>query len=232
MDTAGWAVLLGAIGTALGAGGAFLLQWLQARHAINKQDRADALLEWREIAHDLGERLERHQQEIEAQKTEVARISQCHVQCQVENAELRGEIRLLQSAVRRLQGLADDEAPATVVPATLVAGLDGTILQASPAITPLLHWMAREVIGKNAETLLPERYRQALRDELAALAASGQVPWTEKVLLVHGLTKEGSEVPVSVALAAWQDRGKWLISAEIQRRRPTGNTQLVTGPAP
>jgi PAS domain-containing protein len=127
----------------------------------------DALLEWREIAHELGERLERHQQEIEAQKAEVARISQCHVQCQVENAELRGEIKLLQSAVRRLQGLADDEAPATVVPATLVAGLDGTILQASPAITPLLHWMAREVIGKNAETLLPERYRQALRDELA-----------------------------------------------------------------
>src|SRR4051812_6237855 len=97
---AGWAI----IGGVITAAGAVVINLLTTRHKLGKQERADALKEWRELTHHL-------QRRVDELNAGVFRLHESHARCQAENAELRGEIRLLQATVQRLQGLTGDELP-------------------------------------------------------------------------------------------------------------------------
>ena len=61
--------------------------------------------------------------------------------------------------------------------------------------------------------------REAHRRGMEAIRSTGVPPWTERVVVGHGLTKDGQEVPVSITLSGWQDKGSWMLSAEVRRRQ-------------
>ncbi len=209
--TALW-VTLGSMVAALFTGlGALMGQYFQAQ----KTKRADALAEWKEI-------VSQQQVDVDELTQEVRLLQEDRAKCRIENAEMKGEMKLLQATVRRLQGLAGDEAPSVVTPAIIIADLDGTIYDASPAIAPILHWLPKELRGKNVELLVPERLRQQHFLGLSKAKASGTPPWTEKAIVTHAREKDGGEVPVAINLYGWQDRtGNWLVSAEIKLRQAT-----------
>lgn len=185
--------------------------WYQQR----KQNRADALKEWQEIVKELKEK-------DATQETEIKELHKAHHKCELENADLKGEIRLMQSTLRRLQIATGDTPPASVIPGAIVADLDGNIKVATPALTLILHWMPNDLKGKNIEMIVPERLREQHRIGLKRIKDLGQPPWPEKTIITYALTKEGSEIPVAINLSSWQTQGgDWLLSAEIRPRQTT-----------
>jgi PAS domain S-box-containing protein len=239
MDT-GWAIALGSAVTALLSGLAvFYRDWLRdrkdrremdAKKAAGEQEsvrvtRADAISEWKEYADRLEKRLDAADADIkhgrEQHEADYRQWAEKQGLCQKEAAELKGEVRLLQSVVQRLQGLAKDEAPAVSVPGLIIADVNGTVREFSPSLTPLLHWLPAQMRGKNVSVLVPERLREAQAAGLKKVAETGQPPWTERSVLTHALTREGEEVPVTITLSGWQtEKGDWLLSAQIQKRSP------------
>ncbi len=198
----------------------------EARETARRMRRADSLSEWKAIAEKLQEDADTLMKEVRDTKAEhskeIRQLQADHGKCLVENAKRDGEIRLLEATVRRLQGLTGDEAPSVITPAVIIADLDGTIFDASPAIAPILHWLPKELRGKNVELLVPERLRQQHQLGLSKAKAGGPLPWTEKAILTHAREKNGGEVPVAINLYGWQDRtGNWLVSAEIKLRQAT-----------
>jgi PAS domain S-box-containing protein len=153
----------------------------------------------------------------------VAEAQRQEALCQIQLAEMRGEIRLLQATVRRLQEGVGDEAPAVTAAAMITADLaKGIIRQVSPGIGPLLHWTQKDLLGKPVSTLLPESLRAAHDEAFTKLAASGQLPWSERTILTKALRGDGGELPVAINLTGWKTpNGDWMISAEIKRRRHT-----------
>jgi PAS domain S-box-containing protein len=236
----GWVVAATALITALLAGlAAFWRDWLKDRKdaraavvvrqesesVVARKGRADAIEEWKEYADRLERRLDAQDLDIkhgrEQHEADYRQWAEKQGLCQKEAAELKGDVRLLQATVQRLQGLAKDDAPAVSVPGLIITDISGVIKEFSPSLTPLLHWLPGQVRGKNVSTLAPERLREAQAAGLRKVAETGQPPWTERVVLTHALTREGEEVPVSITLSGWQtDKGDWLLSAQIQRRSP------------
>lgn len=209
-----WAAAGVVLGGALASLGAWLLKFIPLRNKIQREERADALVEYQKIT-------ERYQGEIVQLRTELHAVNELHWRCEIEQERLRGEVKVLTQSVQRIQAHVGDESPATIQPTLVIANLDGIIKHISPAVAPMFHWMPTELIGKNIETLMAERYKLAHRTALEALKSTGSVPWTERVLLGHALTKDGKEFPVAVTLSAWKDDKQvhgYSVSAEIRQR--------------
>jgi PAS domain S-box-containing protein len=240
-DTTGWWVAGATLLTALVAatGGAVVsilvsrsnqrIKEAESRAKIDADARAGTVQEWRELTHATQERFEaqqqRHDEQVVAWQKQHGELServyalhQTNAECEKDRAGQAGEIRLLQAAVQRLQAQAGDTLPA-VSAAVILADTEGTLRVVSPAISLILHWHPAELVGKNVEKVIPERFRAAHREGLARFRATGTPPWTERVISTFALTGDGSEVPVAVTLSGWQSvKGEWFVSAEVRRR--------------
>lgn len=87
-----------AASSAVTAGGAWLINFLKVRQQHRIEDRRDALAEWREIANG-------QQVQLSQLQKQVYELLLSHAQCEKQNAELRGEVQLLQLKVQQLQQL-------------------------------------------------------------------------------------------------------------------------------
>src|SRR5207249_1722454 len=121
------------------------INFMRVRREVAASARKDTIDEWRQITDRMQLQLdeclgERHKQAVTL-------------------AEQAGEVRLLQITVQRLQAVTGDDLTAALQPAIVTADLEsGVIRQASPAITPLTHWLVKDLIGKSVEVLIPERF--------------------------------------------------------------------------
>jgi PAS domain S-box-containing protein len=195
-----------------------------------KAKRTDALEEWQEIAEKQQRDFDRVIVELRDTQSQVRAAEVREAQCQVKVARLEGDVRLLESTVRRLQRLAGDEAPVTVMPGLVIADAKGIIQVASPALTPILHYLPNELRGKSVEVLMPDRYKEAHRTGLAAITQTGQPPWSDKAVIGEALTKEGEEIPVIITMSGWRTvSGDWLISAEIRPQSNAYGSSVTVG---
>jgi PAS domain-containing protein len=205
MDASGWVAIGTAIVAILTAIGSIVMNFQSKRGEIKKSEyelekakQDDAITQWKDLVTEIAENFEKHRTDSDRQKSElqtelnnqrqlftqeinkhremIHQLELSHSECRIQNAELKAEVRFLQDAMRRVQGATGTESPASVLPAQITAGLDGIITQASPAVTPLLHYLAKELIGQNVEVLIPERYKIKHRAGLAALAGAGPHP--------------------------------------------------------
>ena len=230
----GSAGLLALLASGITAAGTALVTILATVHKNRKETRADALAEYQAL-------VERLQKELDAHTAAMAIVQARLTDCEVDRAELRGELKLQATLIRRLQVRTGDEAPTTVLPAVVVADSQGIIMLASPAITPMLHWLPSELRGKNIEVIIPERYRTAHRISFTNAALHTEPPWPDRSIIGHALTKYGQEVPVYISLSGWRTHnGDWQISAETRLRSLQGLNQdsyqmpadLMTPPLP
>lgn len=209
---------------------AWLLNWNKQSHAQQRESHTDSIVEYQKIVEsyrtELASVRRDHTTEVASIRLELVGLynrntdlTTQNMECEKGQERLRGEIRLLQNSVQRLQAITPDISPATTTPTIIVASIDGKIRHIGPSVAPMFHWMPNELLAKSIEVLIPERYKVAHRTALKTLQESGNVPWTDKVLLGHGITKDGTEFPVAITLSAWKsDKGEWLISAEIRYR--------------
>jgi PAS domain S-box-containing protein len=197
------------IGAAVSAVVTLMSAWSKNR----QQARADAIAEWQRL-------VDRQQEDINNLEKMYKELLDRVTKCEVERAELRTELRMQEVVIRRLQVRTGDESPVTIVSAIVVADAHGIIMVSSPALTPILHWLPADLKGKSVEVLMPDRYKEKHRAALTSAMLRDTPPWPDRPLMVHALTKEGAEVPVSIALSGWRtEKGDWLLSAEVRLRQ-------------
>ena len=62
-----------------------------------------------------------------------------------------------------------------------------------------------EIIGQPVTTIIPERYRERHEEGLRRFLRTGKARIMDKAVDVHGITKEGIEVPIEMSLTAQKD---------------------------
>ncbi|MGR3174525.1 MAG: PAS domain S-box protein [Candidatus Scalindua sp.] len=62
-----------------------------------------------------------------------------------------------------------------------------------------------EIIGQPVTTIIPERYRERHEEGLRRFLRTGKAMIMDKAVDVHGITKEGIEVPIEMSLTAQKD---------------------------
>lgn len=204
--------------------GGWLIRLIITGRLVLREGRKDALMEWQQIAAD-------QRVEMGALESRLAAAEQAEAACRVQVAELKGEIRLLSSNVRRLQEQSGDTPPGVILPVQVIADMNGMVLSATPSLGPMFHWLPAQLIKKNIELLMPDRIRSAHKAALAKLVAEGRNPDPDRPILSYGLTKDGEEFPILINLSGWSDvDGRKFITAEIRRRYGGESTVMKIPP--
>lgn len=211
----GLTALIGAIATAI------VTMTVKFRD-VRSQNRTDAMNEMQRVidlyANDISNLKKREM----THSDEIIKLHEQQGACKEENAHLKGEVRLLQSSVQRLQAATGTSPPVAITGGIVVCDMSGNLVSISPALTPHLGWLPKDLRRETIFKLFPERYRPEIQKVFDELTHASAPPWTERVMLAEGVTATAEEVPIAVTLSASQTVGKeWLLTAEIRRRPRT-----------
>jgi PAS domain S-box-containing protein len=97
----------------------------------------------------------------------------------------------------------------------LMVGPDGTILLANTQVERLFGYRKEELLGRPVEVLVPERFRAAHPAERAAYFAAPAARTLGVGRHLHGLRKDGGEVPVEIGLQPLQTEAGPAVLATI-----------------
>jgi PAS domain S-box-containing protein len=197
-------------------------KWLYDRW---RERHKDVIGEWQDIANRAQEVADRRLAELSTvtarHEVELSALRENFHKCELTRMDQAGDLKVLQATVRWLQGLPGEGPPAIISPTVIVMDLAGKVRTANPSITPLLHWLPVDLLGKNIEMIVPEQFRKDRRNTLEQIKALGDAPWPGKMVQTTLLSKEGTEVPVAIAISSWADEsagGSRLVCWEMARR--------------
>jgi PAS domain S-box-containing protein len=80
----------------------------------------------------------------------------------------------------------------------------GSVESFNPAAERIFGYAAEEMLGRAVAALLPERYREAHLLALQGIRERAAAGDSERVLVAHGLRKDGSEFPMELSVATWK----------------------------
>ena len=100
--------------------------------------------------------------------------------------------------------------------AMVLVGREGKIVRINAQIEQLFGYAKDEVIGKNLEMLMPERFRVRHRSNVANFLARPRVRPMGTGLALFGLKKDGTEFPVDISLSYLETGGGLLAMAAIR----------------
>src|SRR5215468_5970513 len=126
----------------------------------------------------------------------------------MENAALYTQVRQSEERFRSVTESAMD--------AIISTDTNGTILSWNHGAQRLFGYTRDEMVGQPWTMLMPARYHGPCLDGLSRVIATGQQRLMGKTLEVHGLTREGEEVPVELSLSSWQNGDNLCFSAIIR----------------
>jgi len=85
------------------------------------------------------------------------------------------------------------------------------------------------MLGNSAYVLIPERYREANREALKAVIATGTYPGLERTKEMHFVKKDGSEVPAEYTNAVWRADGRiFIFQSSVTSQRKNLLRKLFT----
>ena len=97
-----------------------------------------------------------------------------------------------------------------------VIGMDAgdLITYWNPRAEAIFGWRREEALGRHLRDLIiPERYREAHRRGLARFLATGEGPVLDRKIELHGLRRDGTEVPVEMSITAVKEGETYSFSA-------------------
>jgi PAS domain S-box-containing protein len=107
--------------------------------------------------------------------------------------------------------------------AVVSADNQGSIIFFNKSAEQIFGYSTLEAIGKPLTLLMPERYHSAHHQGLIRYVSTGKASILGKTVEMTGRRKDGSEFPVDVSLAAWNNNGEPYFTAFIrdvtQRKR-------------
>ena len=127
-------------------------------------------------------------------------------------ASARATDRRMQSISADLARGALDAAP----DAMIIIDATGIIWFANRRVATLFGYTREEVIGKNVESLLPERFRIRHVDHRQAYIDTPRVRPMGESLALFGQRRDGTEFPVEISLSPIQDGERTLVAAAIR----------------
>ena len=135
----------------------------------------------------------------------------------LENAALYTQVGQSEERFRAVTESATD--------AILSTDSSGTILSWNRGAQTLFGYAHDEIVGRALTTLMPERYHDVCANMNGVTARGQQYP-RGKIVEMHGLRRDGSEVPVELSLSSWRTDQGVFFSAII--RDITERTRLET----
>lgn len=154
---------------------------------------------------------------LDALNERVFKLQDDSLGCQKREAELKAELVLAVSRIRALEN-ATGAAPPAPLSGIIVADLRGLVREYSPALTPILNYLPREVIGRPIDMLVPDDLKEQQRAAFARMTLDPEAIDPVKEVLTHGLAKGGARVPIAITLHGWKAGTEGLITATIRQR--------------
>jgi PAS domain S-box-containing protein len=91
----------------------------------------------------------------------------------------------------------------TAKDAIIVADQRGRIVFWNQGAKTIFGYDEEEVLNEPLTILMPERYRDAHRNGMTRLMATGEAHVVGRTVELHGVTKEGREFPLELSLVTW-----------------------------
>jgi len=105
----------------------------------------------------------------------------------------------------------------TAIDAVVVMDADGVIVDWNGRAEQVFGWSRDEVVGRNlGEVIIPPRFREAHRQGLARLLATGQQTVLDRLLELSALRRDQSEFPVELSVTLSRDVGSPLFLGFIR----------------
>jgi PAS domain S-box-containing protein len=203
-----WAAIIAGLVGLIGALAAFWQKIVPVRTAA-----------WQAVSDAQQKRIDNLEKSYSTVNAELLTVTREHGKCMQQAAELIGDIKLLRTAIDRLQGVTGDTPPKTSLPIALVVDTDGKIYDVGLPIAGLLQYTKSELVGKNILLIVPERHKAKHLAGMVKVKEAGVLPLRDSPILTDALSKDGTEVPVALSLkSSWPADGKVKIYAEMQER--------------
>ena len=91
--------------------------------------------------------------------------------------------------------------------AIITADSDGKIITWNPAAEAIFDYSEQEAVGQLLTIIIPERFHAQHHAGLARVVDTGETHIIGQTVEVAGLKKDGSEIPIELALATWVTDG-------------------------
>lgn len=99
----------------------------------------------------------------------------------------------------------------------IICDLNGTITDWNNSAEEVFGYSKNEIIGKQIEILIPDRYKKEHQEGLERFLKTGEARIIGKTVEVSGITKEGFEIPIEISLTAQKIKEeKYLFTAFIR----------------
>jgi PAS domain S-box-containing protein len=125
----------------------------------------------------------------------------------------------LRESEARFRAVAD-----SAIDAIISADRQGNIVFCNASAQRMWGYSEDEMLGKPLPFLMPEEYRDAHRQAMQRLHATGEPRLIGKLVEIAGLRKDGSWFPLELSLATWETGGEVFYSAimrDISERKRT-----------
>lgn len=94
---------------------------------------------------------------------------------------------------------------------------DGTIVYWNPRAEEMFGWPRSEALGRTvADTIIPERHREAHWVGLAKFLAEGEAPILGRRVELSALRRDRTEFPIEITISALREADGWSFHAFIQ----------------
>jgi PAS domain-containing protein len=162
---------------------------------VKSANRADAMNEMQKVIDLYAKDIESLKIRERDHTDEIIKLHEQQGGCKEENARLKGEIRMLQASVQRLQADTGTSPPASLTGGIIVIDMSGKMVAVSPAVTPQLGWLSKNLSGLPFDKIIPERHRHLFAEMIHQLTTSGTAPSPERPILLGGYRGVGTGGP-------------------------------------
>ncbi|QQZ08763.1 bifunctional diguanylate cyclase/phosphodiesterase [Heyndrickxia vini] len=100
--------------------------------------------------------------------------------------------------------------------AIVLADYNGVIISWNKAASLMFGYDEDEILGKNLQIIIPERYRAAHQMGMERYISTEKPHVIGKTMELHGLRKSGSEFPLEISLATWKEKQTIYFSSIIR----------------